>query len=296
MASIQVLPRRVALVRARRATSLRQRLRAAVGITVVASVVFAGSAAYVVRPGDTLSGVALRTGTSTRSLAAANGLSSPYRIVAGTRLLLPGEAGAGQRHQVQRGETLSGLARRYGVGVAALAAANGLASVHRIRQGRQLLIPPRGRTAAVAAAAPGSVGGPPAGTAARAEVGRLLEQTARRYGWNPATIKALAWQESGWNQSVVSPDGAVGVMQVLPSTGSFVSRHLVGRPLDLTRTADNVEAGVAFLDYVYRLAGRDLDRTLGGYYQGLASMDRNGIYSDTRRYVANVRALRERFR
>ncbi len=296
MAPSRVPRCRAAIARARRVERRRLRLRAAVGVTAIASLLFAGSAAYVVRPGDTLSGIASRTGTSTGSLATANGLSSPYRIVAGSQLLLPGESGAGTHHRVGRGQTLSGIAGRYGVRIAGLAAANGLASVDRIREGQRLAIPPRGRTAAGVAAAPGSRGGAPSGTASRAEVGRLLEQTARRYGWNPATIKALAWQESGWNQSVRSSAGAVGVMQVLPSTGRFVSTHIVGRRLDLSSTADNIEAGVAFIDYVHGLTGGDVEHTLGGYYQGLASIRRNGTYTDTRQYVGNVLALRERFR
>lgn len=296
MPACRDLPRRAVVARARQVARRRLRVRAAVGVAAIASLLCAGSAAYVVRPGDTLSGIANRTGTSTRSLAAANGLSSPFRILAGSRLLLPGESGAGTRHTVRRGETLSGIAGRSGVGAAALAAVNGLSSVDRIREGQRLAIPPPGTTAAGVAAAPGSSGGAPSGTASRAEVGRLLEQTAQRYGWNPATIKALAWQESGWNQSVRSGAGAVGVMQVLPSTGSFVSTHLVGRRLDLSRTADNIEAGVAFIDYVHGLAGGDVEHTLGGYYQGLASIRRNGTYTDTRQYVSNVLALRERFR
>lgn len=296
MPACRDLPRRAVVARARQVARRRLRVRAAVGVAAIASLLCAGSAAYVVRPGDTLSGIANRSGTSTRSLAAANGLSSPFRILAGSRLLLPGESGAGTRHTVRRGETLSGIAGRSGVGVAALAAVNGLSSVDRIREGQRLAIPPRGTTAAGVAAAPGSSGGAPSGTASRAEVGRLLEQTAQRYGWNPATIKAVAWQESGWNQSVRSGAGAVGVMQVLPSTGSFVSTHLVGRRLDLSRTADNIEAGVAFIDYVHGLTGGDVEHTLGGYYQGLASIRRNGTYTDTRQYVSNVLALRERFR
>jgi hypothetical protein len=122
-----------------------------------------------------------------------------------------------------------------------------------------------------------------------------IERTARAYGWSPAFVKALAWQESGWQQHVTSSAGAVGIMQVLPETGAFVSRR-AGRTFDLHNPADNVEAGVAFLDYLYGVTGRNAELTLAGYYQGLASVRHNGVFPATEQFIANVLALRERFR
>jgi N-acetylmuramoyl-L-alanine amidase len=150
--------------------------------------------------------------------------------------------------------------------------------------GRRLHVPGGGSTAPSVVHAGG-----------RAEVGVLLEQTAARYGLDPAMVKAVAWQESGWKQGVVSPDNAIGIMQVLPSTGRFVGDSLVGRSLDLSNPADNVEAGVAFLAYLRRLTGGDDRTTLAGYYQGLRSLRLNGPYTDTERYIDNVLALRGRF-
>lgn len=69
------------------------------------------SAAYTVRPGDTLSGIAERLGVSVRALASANSLNDPDRVLAGRRLQVPGgelpAAGAG----VAPGGTLSRLHR-----------------------------------------------------------------------------------------------------------------------------------------------------------------------------------------
>lgn len=252
---------------------------------VLTAAVLTMGASYTVRPGETLSGIAARHGVRTSALAAANGISDPNRVIAGTRLTLPTGSGArsGAR-TVRRGETLWGIARDAGVSVRALAAANGLPADARLRAGQRLTVPGGSAAATPRGLAPG-----------RAEVGRLLAATARRYGWNPAFVQAVAWQESGWNPRAVSPDGARGVMQVLPSTGRFVSRSLVGRPLDLDDPADNIEAGVAFLDYLHGLTGGDATRTLQGYYQGLRSVRINGPYNDTDRYVANVLALRQRF-
>lgn len=263
------------------------RRRVLAPVAVVACLVLAGSASYVVRPGDTLSAISQRTGVRVADLRAANDIADPDLILAGRTLRLSGgasAAGGTQAHTVTGGDTVLGLALRYGSSVRAIAAANGLSDPDLIRRGQQLRIPGRGG-AAPAPSAPSS----------RADVETLLEETAGRYGMSPRFVKAVAWQESGWNPQVVSSANAIGVMQVLPSTGRFVSTHVVGRPLDLRHPADNVEAGVAFLRYVYRLAGGDVDLTLAGYYQGLRSVRENGMYDDTRRYIANVKALRERF-
>lgn len=262
-------------------------VRALAALLTLVALGAGGAASYTVRPGDTLSAIALRLGVPLRTLAEANRLADPDRVMAGTTLRLPGsgpDAAVGRRvHVVRPGEHLTGIAARYGVSAGALAEANDLRDPDRLLAGRRLEVPVTG-TAPLPVRAP------------RADIGTLLEDTARRYGWSPSFVKALAWQESGWNPRVRSRVGAVGVMQVLPDTGRFVSRSLVGRSLDLHDPADNIEAGVAFLDYLHGLTGGDPHAILAGYYQGLASVRRNGVYDDTRRYVANVLALRSRFR
>lgn len=190
-------------------------------------------------------------------------------------------ASAALAYEVRAGDTLSAIAAREGVTVDALAAANDLADPDHILAGQRLEIP---RSAA------------PAASTDRQAVGDLLERVARDHGWSPAFVKALAWQESGWDNDRVSSAGAIGIMQVMPGTGEFVSAHLVGRDLDLTDPEDNVVAGVAFLDHLWALTDGDVELTLAGYYQGLRSVRENGRYASTDRYIANVLALRERFR
>ena len=180
---------------------------------------------------------------------------------------------------VQPGDTLTAIARQHRTTVAALAGANDLPDPDHIRVGQQLQVP---SGAAVAND--------------RAAVGELIGQVARERGWSPAFVKALAWQESGWNQRARSSAGAVGIMQVMPDTGRFVSQHLVGRDLDLEDPRDNVVAGIAFLQHLWELTDGDVELTLAGYYQGLRSVGDHGMYDDTERYIANVLALRDRFR
>lgn len=102
---------------------------------------------YRVRHGDTLSTIARRFGTSVGAIQRANGLNSPHRIHQGQRLLIP-PAGSGPGtatviHVVRRGETLSKIARRYGVAVNTIMAANNLRSPDRIYIGQRLRVPSR---------------------------------------------------------------------------------------------------------------------------------------------------------
>jgi soluble lytic murein transglycosylase-like protein len=128
----------------------------------------------------------------------------------------------------------------------------------------------------------------------RLAVRLLIRSTARAVGVDPALALAVAQQESGFQQRVVSPADAIGVMQVLPSTGRWVGNAVVGRPLDLLDVEDNVLAGVTLLRVLGRAA--PTPQAVAGYYQGLASVRRNGMLPDTRRYVANVLRLRARWR
>lgn len=114
---------------------------------------------YVVRRGDTLSGIARRFGVSQRALMQANSLRNPNFIWVGQRLRIPGRttasvvptrpapappSSARRVHVVARGETLSGIALRYGVSLTSLVRLNRLRSANRIYAGQRLLIPARG--------------------------------------------------------------------------------------------------------------------------------------------------------
>ena len=106
---------------------------------------------------------------------------------------------------------------------------------------------------------------------------------------------AVAWQESGFNNGVVSPANARGVMQILPGTWDWIENSIMRRRLDPTSPTENVHAGVTYLNQLLRDAGGDPARAVASYYQGDASVRRIGTLPDTRRYVNNVLALRSRF-
>lgn len=203
---------------------------------------------------------------------------------------------------VQAGDTLSAIAARAGVSVAGLAGHNGLVASAPLPAGRALALPAAepggaagstGAGSAPAGAEPGP-GPPPATTATRVTAGDVGSAAAQN-GVPTSLARAIAWQESGFDNGAVSSAGARGVMQVMPGTWTWIAGNLSPRALDPTSAADNVQAGTLYLRHLLRQTGGDADQAAAAYYQGLASVRRRGMYDDTKRYVENVRALRSRF-
>lgn len=100
--------------------------------------------------------------------------------------------------------------------------------------------------------------------------------------------------ESGWQQHVVSPTGAIGIMQVEPYTGEWVSQYLAHRKLDLNNATDNVTAGTLLLKHLLQIHHGDVARALAAYYQGDASIAQHGLFGDTVQYQRVVLALMAR--
>jgi N-acetylmuramoyl-L-alanine amidase len=123
-----------------------------------------------------------------------------------------------------------------------------------------------------------------------------LRDAELEFGLPVGLLRALAWQESGWQQHVVSGAGAVGLTQLLPSTAEWVVEFLLGEPLNWkTDARANARVGAAFLRHLINRAQGDLRLALASYYQGWSSVERYGLYDETRQYVENVLFLAESY-
>ena len=99
-----------------------------------------GDVTYTVRPGDTLWAIARRFGTTVQELVMLNWIADPDLIYPGQVLRLP-DSSSVLVYRVVRGDTLSGIALRFGTTVQALARANHIANPNLIDVGQTLVIP-----------------------------------------------------------------------------------------------------------------------------------------------------------
>jgi len=272
---------------------------------------------HTVEPGETLWSIAAASNFTTRALAAANGLPEDAQIVAGTTINIPSEAeaaaaiaglapGAGDApdaagaYLVQPGDTLSGIAARSGVATEEVAWMNGLRPDAHVLAGTVLKLPTGADPAQAQAASPPPPQPEVVPDAAPYATGGFVSaeqiaQIAADHGVPGDLAAALAWQESGFNNNVVSPANARGVMQILPGTWDWIQSNLASSPLDPSSPAENVHAGVMYLDQLLADSGGDPATALASYYQGAGSLASVGVLPDTQRYVDNVLALRSRF-
>jgi soluble lytic murein transglycosylase-like protein len=234
---------------------------------------------------------------ATPSTQAAPGAAQPASstAVAPSSTGAPAAQGA---YTVRPGDTLSGLAAVARVSPSAIAAMNGLSLEGPLLAGTMIKLPagsPTPPRAAEPAPATHVVpGASPAATPARLTAADV-QSVASQYGVSPSLAAAIAWQESGFNNGMVSGANARGVMQVMPGTWDYVQRNLAQRTLDPSSPVDNVHAGVLYLKRLLADSGGDENTAIAGYYQGLGSVRSRGQFDDTQHYVANVQALRSRF-
>ncbi|MGH3386773.1 MAG: LysM peptidoglycan-binding domain-containing protein [Nocardioidaceae bacterium] len=269
---------------------------------------------YTVKPGDTVWGIAKAHESTVKAIVRAN------RLQHGGDLIFPGDVleipaahprgPAKQKprattkpraatkpvarttdpdarrivvHTVRRGDTVGAIAKHYHAWTRELIKSNGGSTV--IHEGQRLRVP-----VVVARAEPQRARADSA--MSRAGVRRIITKTARRHGVDPNLALAVSWQEAGWQSDVVSRADAVGAMQVIPSTGRWIG-EMTGRELDLKNVAHNAYAGVVLLKFLQDRTSTP--RALAGYYQGLAAVEKHGLYDDTKQYVRNVLAIKRRF-
>lgn len=278
-------------------------LAAVVGVCVLP----AHASAHTVTNGESLSSVAAANALTTDELAAANGLTPDALLIEGESLYVPDPSGSGGGspsgggeastggggYVVAPGDTLSGIAAAEGLSADGLAAANGLNADGTLVAGTTLTIP--GGSGGAGSASAASTGDAPVPTSETVSPGQVGDIAASE-NVSPSLADAVATQESGFDNSLVSSADARGVMQILPSTWDFINGSLASAPLDPASARDNVRAGALYLGYLADNTGNDPVSTVASYYQGLGSVQSGGLLPETQQYVDSVLALRDGYR
>jgi LysM repeat protein len=253
--------------------------------------------------GATQAGTSASTGSAggTSSAGEGNGDDGGSSTAADGTPTTAGPGASSGGYVVQPGDTLSAIAAAAGLGVAELAAANGIDANAPLLSGTALTLSGApgttrsGSSQPVGSAAEGSSGSPPYPTPERVTSSQV-EQVASANGVSGSLAAAIGWQESGFNNDLVSSADARGVMQILPGTWDWIQRTLTGgTPLASASAIDNVRGGVLLLHSLLASTGGDPALTAAGYYQGLSSVRKYGVLPSTQRYVNAVMALRQQF-
>lgn len=118
------------------------------------------------------------------------------------------------------------------------------------------------------------------------EIAHQIQVAASKYGVDPALIHALIDRESGYDMKAVSRKGAVGAMQLLPTTARSYGAHTP------SVTAQNIDAGTHYLrDLLHRFDG-NLALSLAAYNAGEGSVARHGKnippFKETMLYVPAI--------
>ena len=182
-------------------------------------------------------------------------------------------------YTVRWGDTLSGLAAVARVPMEQIAAANGLDPAGTLLAGTVLKLPtgaPTPPRAAQPAPAPVVPDAAPQPTPGRASA-EQIQSIAASHGVPGSLAAAIAWQESGFNNAMVSSANARGVMQIMPGTWTWIQETMAPGQLDPASVDDNVKAGSLYLNHLLRETGGDQAAAAAGLLPGprLAALARH---------------------
>jgi soluble lytic murein transglycosylase-like protein len=116
----------------------------------------------------------------------------------------------------------------------------------------------------------------------------LVDNISATHGVDPALVRAVMKTESNFNRYAVSPKGAMGLMQLIPTTGR---RYGVR---DFFDPQQNIEGGVRYLKFLLQKFNGNLDLSLAAYNAGENLVERLGRIPpipETTNYVRKIRAI-----
>ncbi len=143
------------------------------------------------------------------------------------------------------------------------------------------------------APAGGSLGSLAPAPVAPARIDALVEQNAATWQVDPALIKAVIANESGFDAHATSGVGAQGLMQLMPATAAGLGVH------DSYDPAQNVAGGARYLKGLLDRFGGDTRLAVAAYNAGPGAVAKYGDvppYAETKNYVQNVLASYDKYR
>ncbi|HEY6303005.1 MAG TPA: lytic transglycosylase domain-containing protein [Terriglobales bacterium] len=120
------------------------------------------------------------------------------------------------------------------------------------------------------------------------EIDAAIEQAATRHNVDPSLVRSVVKVESDFNPNAVSRKGAMGLMQLMPSTARSLK---VSNPFD---PAQNVDAGVRHLRTLLDNYGGNVQLSLAAYNAGMGAVSRSaGVprFRETQNYVRRITNL-----
>ena len=122
---------------------------------------------------------------------------------------------------------------------------------------------------------------------------QLIDAAAQKYGIDPAILKGLVKQESGFNPGAGSPAGAQGLTQLMPGTAAALG------VTDVRDPAQSIDGGARYLKQQLDRFGGDYSKALAAYNAGPGAVERFGgipPYAETQNYVKSILGFAQQYR
>ena len=123
--------------------------------------------------------------------------------------------------------------------------------------------------------------------APKAQILSMIDKVAQKHGVDEKLVRALVRQESGFNPNATSHCGAMGLMQLMPSTAKSLGVQ------DAYNPVQNVEGGVKYLKSMLEKYNGNVILALAAYNAGPGAVDKYGTvppYAETQNYVKSILA------